>query len=242
MSLRRRWLPGALATALSIPLALGGSDVWGASAAVSVGPVAGDAGYPHLRAVREAWVSPLLGGSVALLGTALLLVALLGRFYRRLLGVNGRLLARLGIGQSRRQRWIRRVLRFCAALRASLRLPRPLLWGLLLLTAVHWALRYSQLYLALCGLGSALPWSRALLVQVLALSAGQLSLAPGGAGSTELTAVALLAPWLGASTAAAAILIWRLVAFHLYLLAGAPVFVHLVGRVLWQRLGDRRPE
>ncbi len=64
-----------------------------------------------------------------------------------------------------------------------------------------------------------------------------MSLTPGGAGSTELASAALLAPWVGPSTAAAAILIWRLVTFYFYLLVGAPVFLHLLGRALWQRLG-----
>ena len=59
---------------------------------------------------------------------------------------------------------------------------------------------------------------------MLSLTAGQFSLAPGGAGAAELTCVALLAPMVGTSTAAAAILIWRAVTYYFYLLAGAPVF------------------
>src|SRR5690606_41546533 len=78
------------------------------------------------------------------------------------------------------------------------------------------------------------------LVQVLALGAGQLSLLPGGAGSAELASVALLAPLVGKSTAAAAIIIWPGVTYYFYLIAGAPLFLHLAGRPLLRRPGGLR--
>ncbi|MNE36869.1 hypothetical protein D3C80_1307010 [compost metagenome] len=71
---------------------------------------------------------------------------------------------------------------------------------------------------------------------MLSLSAGQFSLLPGGAGAAEMTSAALLSPMVGTSTAAAAILIWRLVTYYFYLLAGGPVFLCLLGRPLLQRL------
>ncbi|MES2820281.1 MAG: lysylphosphatidylglycerol synthase transmembrane domain-containing protein [Pseudomonadota bacterium] len=178
----------------------------------------------------------LLSISAALLAAALMLLGLLGYFHRTLLRFNGRLLVRLGVRPARRRYWTRKVLGFRDALRDGLRLPRQLLLGVVVLSGAHWMLRYSVLYLTLQGLGSALPWAWTFLLQMLALSAGQLSLLPGGAGSAELASVALLTPLVGKSTAAAAILIWRLVTYYFYLAAGAPVFLVLVGRPLLGRL------
>lgn len=178
----------------------------------------------------------MLGASLVLLIGGLGLAFLLAWNHRRLLRLNGHLLARLGVSWRRRVRWSRRVLGFRNALRDSLRLPRRVLLGVFGLTALHWLLRYSVLFLTLQGLGSSLPWAWTVLVQVLALGAGQLSLLPGGAGSAELASVALLAPLVGKSTAAAAILIWRGVTYYFYLIAGAPLFLHLAGRPLLRRL------
>ncbi|MGV8842283.1 MAG: lysylphosphatidylglycerol synthase transmembrane domain-containing protein [Pseudomonas sp.] len=194
-----------------------------------------------LSTALDSRLSGLLGASAALLTAALVLLGLLGRFHRGLLRGNGRLLARLGMRPALRRSWTRKVLGFRNALRDSLNLPRLLLLGVFLLTAVHWVLRYSVLYLALLGLDSALPWAWTFVLQMLALTAGQLSLLPGGAGGAELASVALLAPLVGKSKAAAAILIWRLVTYYFYLAAGAPVFIHLVGRPLLKRLVGNRP-
>ena len=79
------------------------------------------------------------------------------------------------------------------------------LLAVFLLTLLHWLLRYSVLFLTLRGLGSEIAWAWTFLVQMLALSAGQLSLLPGGAGSAELASAALLAPLVGKSASAAAI-------------------------------------
>jgi len=183
---------------------------------------------PHL--------ATLLGASVSLLGGALVLLVLLGRFHRHMFRFNGRILRRLGLSARRRFSLGRKVIRFRNALRQSLRLPRTLLLGVFLISSAHWVVRYSVLYLALRGLGRELDWAWTFLVQMLALSAGQISLLPGGAGSAELASVALLAPLVGKSTAAAGILIWRAVTYYFYLLAGAPVFLHLAGRPLLRRL------
>lgn len=181
-------------------------------------------------------LATLLGGSVALLGGGLALLALLGRFHRYLFRINGRILRRLGMSGRRGLVLVRRAIRFRNALRQTLRLPRPLLFGVFLLGCAHWILRYSVLYLVLRGFGRELDWAWTFLVQMLALSAGQISLLPGGAGGAELAAVTLLAPLVGKSTAAASILVWRAVTYHFYLLAGAPVFLHLAGRPLLMRL------
>ncbi|KHO66087.1 lysylphosphatidylglycerol synthase transmembrane domain-containing protein [Pseudomonas flexibilis] len=178
----------------------------------------------------------MLGASLLLLISGLTLAFLLAWNHRRLLRICGHLLARLGVPWRRRVHWGRKVLGFRNALQDSLRLPRRVLLGVFVLTALHWLLRYSVLYLTLQGLGSTLPWAWTVLVQVLALGAGQLSLLPGGAGSAELASVALLAPLVGKSSAAAAIIIWRGVTYYFYLIAGAPLFLHLAGRPLLRRL------
>ena len=90
--------------------------------------------------------------------------------------------------------------------------------------------------LVLRGLGTDLQWVSSFLVQMLALSAGQFSLLPGGAGAAELTSATLLTPMVGKSTAAAAILIWRVVTYYFYLVVGGPVFVCLLGKPLLERL------
>jgi uncharacterized protein (TIRG00374 family) len=202
---------------------------------VFTGALLGILGY-SLATALDSRLSGPLGASAAMLIAVLVLLGLLGRFHRSLLRGNGRVLARLGMRPARRRSWTRKVLGFRNALRDSLSLPQLLLFGVFLLTAAHWALRYSVLYLALMGLGSTLPWAWTFVLQMLALTAGQLSLLPGGAGGAELASLALLAPLVGKSKAAAAILIWRLVTYYFYLAAGAPVFIHLVGRPLLKRL------
>lgn len=74
---------------------------------------------------------------------------------------------------------------------------------------------------------------------MLSLTAGQLVLLPGGSGGAEVSSSLLLAPYLEASTAAAAILLWRFVTFYWYLIAGAPVFALMAGQPLWQRLREK---
>ncbi|MOA66091.1 hypothetical protein D3C78_1927260 [compost metagenome] len=51
-----------------------------------------------------------------------------------------------------------------------------------------------------------------------------------------MTSAALLAPMVGKSTAAAAILIWRAVTYYFYLIAGGPVFLLMLGRPLLKKL------
>src|SRR5690606_15763880 len=71
----------------------------------------------------------MLGASLVLLIGGLGLAFLLAWNHRRLLRLNGHLLARLGVSWRRRVRWSRRVLGFRNALRDSLRLPRRVLWA-----------------------------------------------------------------------------------------------------------------
>ncbi len=186
------------------------------------------------------YIASLLGFSAALLIGLMVLLALLGRFHRQVFRLNGWLVGRLGMKAARKRYWARKVLSFRNALLECFRLPRAVLLGVFILTTLHWLLRYSVLYLTLQGLDSQLAWAWTFIVQLLALTAGQLSLLPGGAGSAELASAALLTPLVGKSTAAAAILIWRFVTYYFYLIAGAPVFLHLAGRPLFNRLVKAR--
>jgi len=182
------------------------------------------------------YIASLLGFSAALLLGLMVLLGLLGRFHRQVFLINGWLAGRLGMKASRKRYWARKVLSFRNALLDCFRLPRAILLGVFVLTTLHWLLRYSVLYLTLQGLGSQLAWAWTFIIQLLALTAGQLSLLPGGAGSAELASAALLAPLVGKSTAAAAILVWRFVTYYFYLIVGAPLFIHLAGRPLFNRL------
>ncbi|MNF51665.1 hypothetical protein D3C84_329890 [compost metagenome] len=177
-----------------------------------------------------------------LLVSALLVLGALGlslglvHFHRHFLRINGRLLARLNVKPATRLRWGRKTLHFLAAFADTCKMPRRRLVGVFVLTCLHWALRYSVLYLALRGLGVNLQWAWTFLIQMLSLSAGQLSLLPGGAGAAELTSAALLTPMVGKTSAAAAILIWRAVTYYFYLVAGGPVFLLMVARPWLRRL------
>lgn len=177
----------------------------------------------------------LIISAVSLFG-GLCSCVLLARYHRRLIRLSGRVLARMNVQPNTRRRWARKLLHFLAAFIDTLKLPWQTLSKVFALTCVHWLLRYSVLYLALRGLGADLQWAWSFLVQMLSLGAGQFSLLPGGAGAAELTSAALLAPMVGKSTAAAAILIWRVVTFYFYLVVGGPVFLLMLGRPLLRKL------
>lgn len=193
-----------------------------------------------LTQAMNTYIASLLGVTTALLIGLVVLLGLLGRFHHRVFLINGWVVSRLGMKQRRKRRWARKVIRFRNALLDCFRLPRRVLLGVFALTTAHWLLRYSVLYLTLRGLGSELAWAWTFIVQLLALTAGQFSLLPGGAGSADLASAALLTPLVGKSTTAAAILIWRFVTYYFYLIAGAPVFVHLAGRTLFRLLRTRQ--
>lgn len=188
--------------------------------------------FQHLSQRME-WM--LMVSAVSLFG-GLISCVLVARYHRLLIRLSGRWLARVNVKAATRMRWARKLLQFLAAFTDTLKLPVQTLIKVFALTCVHWLLRYSVLYLALRGLGADLQWAWTFLIQMLALSAGQFSLLPGGAGAAELTSAALLAPMVGKSTAAAAILIWRAVTYYFYLLVGGPVFLLMLGRPLLMKL------
>lgn len=188
--------------------------------------------FQHLSQRLE-WL--LIVSAVSMFG-GLISCVLVARYHRLLIRLSGRLLVRLNVQSTTRMRWARKLLNFLAAFTDTLKLPFQTLITVFGLTCLHWILRYSVLYLALRGLGADLQWAWSFLIQMLSLSAGQLSLLPGGAGAAELTSAALLAPMVGKSTAAAAILIWRAVTYYFYLVVGGPVFVLMLGRPLLKKL------
>ncbi|MDY7566338.1 lysylphosphatidylglycerol synthase transmembrane domain-containing protein [Pseudomonas sp. RTC3] len=178
----------------------------------------------------------MLSLSVILMLGGLCLGIGFARYHRQIIKLNGGLLKRVNTSATTRRHWARKLLHFRDAFVDTLKMPRQKLAQVFVLTCLHWGLRYSVLYLALHGLGVDIAWAWSFLIQMLSLSAGQLSLLPGGAGAAELTSAALLAPMVGKSTAAAAILIWRAVTYYFYLIAGGPVFLLLVGRPLLNKL------
>lgn len=178
----------------------------------------------------------LLGASAAMLLGLLTACLALARYHRPVIRRLGKWAKQLRVSPAKRIRWARKLLRFVESFSETLALPTRRLVAVFALSCVHWALRYSVLYWVIKGLGGDLQWAWAFLIQMLSLSAGQFSLLPGGAGAAELTSAAMLAPLIGKSTAAAAIVIWRIVTYYFYLVAGGPVFVMLVGRPLLRRL------
>ncbi|MGJ7460916.1 lysylphosphatidylglycerol synthase transmembrane domain-containing protein [Halomonas sp. MA07-2] len=139
-----------------------------------------------------------------------------------------------------RRRWLaRRLLKCRQALQSTLRLPIATLLAMLMLTATHWLLRYSLLYLAVLGAGGNADWLWTFLTQMLAMAASQFSFLPGGAGAAELGVGGLLLPMMAREQAAAAVLVWRLVSYHLYLIAGAPLFILSAYRLMRRRSPER---
>ena len=172
----------------------------------------------------------------ALLLLLALSLLLLLRYRLPMFGLGKRLLLRLPIGAASRQRllaWLGEF-RHSLALIGKFSLPRLLI--ICLLCASHWLCRYSVLYLVALWLGGSLGWWFAFVIQMLALTLGQLTLLPGGSGGTELTLAMLLAPLLDPAILATTVLVWRFITFYWYLLAGGSVFAVMAGAPLWRRL------
>jgi glycosyltransferase 2 family protein len=197
------------------------------------------AAYGLTRAVvpHPGWQLALPAG---LLGGGLLALLLLVRHDRAAIQVAGRVQRALRLGRLRGLASARRLLRFRRAVRSTLGLPRRRLLAVYLLCTGHWLLRYTVLYLVVRGLGVDLDWGYTFLAQMLSLTAGQASLMPGGAGGTEVAAGALLGAVMPLKTAATAILVWRLVTYYWYLVAGGAVFAWTGGRALWGRVAGGR--
>jgi len=160
------------------------------------------------------------------------------RHYRSILLWGGKLIRKWRVSAGNRRRVTRMVLRFRQGLRVTLGLSRGRLFGIYLLCLGHWLMRYSILYVLVEGLNRHISWAYSFLIQMLALTAGQFTMLPGGSGGVELSFTALLAPLLDPASLGAVLLMWRFTTYYWYLIAGAPVFALLVGKALWQQLGN----
>lgn len=142
-------------------------------------------------------------------------------------------------GRAWQRTLLRRSLRCRQAFLRTLTLPKRILGAVWVLTVMHWCARYSLLYLAITGVGGNIDWLWTFFTQMLGMAASQFSFLPGGAGTAEIGVSALLMPFLTTAQIGAAILIWRLVSYHLYILAGAPVLLWFGVKHLGQKTSPR---
>lgn len=189
--------------------------------------------------LQAGWQLALLA---VLLAGGMVLAWIAARHYRASLLWGGRHLRKWRVSPANRRRIARMLLRFRQGLRFTLGLSRGRLFAIYMLCVGHWLMRYSILYVLIIGLDRQISWAYSFLIQMLAFTAGQFTILPGGSGGVELSFTALLAPVLDAPTLGAVLLMWRFATYYWYLIAGAPVFALFAGRALWQHLGNGAPE
>ncbi len=195
--------------------------------------------FIHPQQLQVGWQLALLAG---LLVGAMALAWLVARHYRSTLLWGGKRLRRWQVSPAARRRVARMLLRFRQGLRLTLAMSRGRLFAIYLLCVGHWLMRYSILYVLIAGMDRHISWAYSFLIQMLALTAGQFTMLPGGSGGVELSFTALLAPVLDHATLAAVLLMWRFTTYYWYLIAGAPVFALFAGKALWQHLGNGAPK
>ncbi|MDF3029532.1 MAG: hypothetical protein K0R03_90 [Moraxellaceae bacterium] len=88
----------------------------------------------------------------------------------------------------------------------------------------YWACRLSALYFVILALGFNTAWADALFIQFVAGISGMLLGLPGGYVGADIAITTLLIPALEIKTIAAALLLWRLLTFHLTLAVGGLAF------------------
>jgi uncharacterized protein (TIRG00374 family) len=183
-----------------------------------------------LLSLREAgsneWVVTL--ALLPVIGVVVLVLA--ARRYRPIAIRLGRLIRHVpGLGRLR-WRMARGLLRFRQAVRAMMAMDRWRLFRIYLACCLHWLLRYGVLPVVFLLLDDPQPWAWLFLIQAVILFAGHLTVMPGGAGGVEAAFGLLLGPTVAGATLGTALLAWRFVTFHWYLIAGAPIFLLTVGR------------
>ena len=161
--------------------------------------------------------------------------------YRPVLLWIGRHILNHRVSAANRRKLTRGVLRFRQALHLILGFSRLRLFGIFLCCLGHWILRYSVLYVIIVGMDRDVYWAYTFLIQMLAFTAGHFTMLPGGSGGVELSFTALLSPVLDHATLGAVLLMWRFTTYYFYLIAGAPAFFLIVGKALWQLLGNGQP-
>jgi uncharacterized protein (TIRG00374 family) len=165
-----------------------------------------------------------LVASLFLLGLITLMLFL--RNYRCIAWLIGNALHRVARLRRYRFRAVRGVLRFRGSIQVLLGMGLSRLILLYLYCLAHWMLRYSILPVVIWIFGKSVPWGYLFVMQGVLLFLGQVTFVPGGGGSVEIGFSALLAPYLNATSTAAALLLWRFVTFYWYLIAGAPIFLY----------------
>lgn len=100
--------------------------------------------------------------------------------------------------------------------------------------AFQWTCRYGILPLLLRAQGIAPDWSLTLAAQGLLFFLGNLLVLPGGGGGVEAGAALLFGLWLAPARVPGAVLVWRLLTFHLYLAAGGWALCRLAGAAPWR--------
>jgi uncharacterized protein (TIRG00374 family) len=192
----------------------------------------------HPQQLNVGWQLTLLAG---LLASAIALAWLAARHYRSSLMWTSKRLRKWHVSPARRRRVLHTLLRFRHGMRLTLSMSRGRLFAIYLLCVGHWLMRYSILYVLIAGMGRHISWAYSFLIQMLALTAGQFTMLPGGSGGVELSFTALLAPVLDPATLGAVLLMWRFTTYYWYLIAGAPVFALFAGKAFWQFQGKSPP-
>jgi uncharacterized protein (TIRG00374 family) len=192
----------------------------------------------HPQQLNVGWQLTLLAG---LLASAIALAWLAARHYRSSLMWTSKRLRKWHVSPARRRRVLHTLLRFRHGMRLTLSMSRGRLFAIYLLCVGHWLMRYSILYVLIVGMGRHISWAYSFLIQMLALTAGQFTMLPGGSGGVELSFTALLAPVLDPATLGAVLLMWRFTTYYWYLIAGAPVFALFAGKAFWQFQGKSPP-
>lgn len=116
------------------------------------------------------------------------------------------------------------------ALARLTRIPRSRLVLSWLACLLYWGAYMSTLYLCIVALGGDVDWVQAGFIQGVSMGMGHLLMIPGGAGGADITGALLLEPLLGATLAAAVIILWRFLMLYLYLLVGGLSLLSLVRR------------
>ena len=92
------------------------------------------------------------------------------------------------------------------------------------LATLQWICRYGILWVILTLLGSQVNPFVIMLIQGSLFMLGMFLVAPGGGGSVEILTSLILAPMVGVTNAAIAVVIWRCFTYYAYLIAGGLAF------------------
>jgi hypothetical protein len=87
--------------------------------------------------------------------------------------------------------------------------------------AVQWSCRYGILPVILWALGSPVDPFALIYLQGILFFIALVVVLPGGGGSLEILSTLVLHPAVGGSTAALAVILWRLFTYYLYILGGS---------------------